>query len=393
VQVRRIAYVTRELPHYRVPLIDAFAHRGVACDILIAGRSGRGGNSREFGPMGSDRVRHFHQQRIGWRSDILRSLGSCRVDAIIVEHGASLDFTWTVLLATQLKGTPRVLWTHGIERRERFTNRKSLASRGRWWQLRLADGILCYDSATANQLQHSFPEKVVGFAPNSVDGDTLTSRLQELKREGRETVRRRLGLEMGHYLLTLGRLAPEKEFHRIIPILEHVRAAGVQAGAIVVGAGPEAERVERLAREHGFTLGKDLILTGEISDASQLAQWLYCADVSVQPGALGLAVVDCLFAGVPTITVRPGPKGPFHGPEWAYIVHGSNGWVVEENTDLALAIVAGTYLAETAERRMQYRESCTTYAQAHLGVGRMVDGILMVLQSTAARLGRPVLPC
>ena len=391
VQAPRVAYVTRDLPHYRVPVVKAFADRGFVCEVVVAGRSRQ--DFAKVGPRaaGDSGVRHVSPPRFGWRKDILQFLDSSRPDAILLEHGASLDFTWTVLLTRRLRGTPRVLWTHGIERRERFTNRPSLASLGRWWQLRLADGILCYDSNTADQLGRSFPKKPVGFAPNSIEGDALTLGLQQLTRDGREAARRQLGLEREHYLLTLGRLVPEKEFHRIVPVLENIRAAGIDAGAIVVGAGPELERVKSLANSRGLRLGKDVILTGGISDPSHLARWLYCADICIQPGALGLAVVDCLFGGVPTVAVRPGPRGPFHGPEWTYIEHGYNGWIVEENTDLALARVATSYLNETSERRMQVRESCMSYAKANLGVGRMVDGILRMLQGTAAKLGRQVL--
>lgn len=377
--ITKIAYVTRGLPHYRVPVLDQLRARGIECDVVLAGEL-EPGFPTERAERGNGVTRLSSSGRF-WRHDVVRLIQRAKPGAILLEHGASLDFTWTALLSRSLRGIPKVLWTHGIERRELFTNRHGFSSLGRWWQLRMADAIICYDRGMADLLASRFPRKVVGCAPNSTDGVGLSVERARLEGMGQNVVRSELGLSRKHYILGLGRLIKEKEFHRLVGILKIVRRAGIDVGAILVGEGPEMGSIRALAESTGLEIGNDLILPGAISNPARLARWLYCADLSVVPGYAGLAIVDCLFVGLPTVTRLPGRSGPYHSPEWKYVEHGVNGWIVPQNSDRAMAQAVMEYLSLPDGAREGVAQACVEYARRHLGVERMVDGMIEVLRS------------
>lgn len=375
----RLAYVTRSLPPYRTAALRGLNARGVNCRAIVAGRANVRDSWRSS-PAGDCRVVYLRGRPYPiWRGDVVQALEATAPDAILLEHGASLDFTWTILLSPRLAHVPKVLWTHGIERRELFSGQWTLSSRGRWWQLQRSNALICYDHGMALHLSAMYPGKVVGAASNSTDGAAITETISGLTKLGHTAVRRQAGLGKEFYLLALGRLVPEKEFHRVISILKSVRRMGFDAGAIFVGDGPELGRIRLAMHANGFREGEDVAFAGSISDQVELARWLYCADVSIQPGALGLAVVDSLFAGVPTVTPLPGRAGPYHGPEWKYVANGERGWLVPSNSDEALAEQIAHFLRLSAAERRAIGQACSAFAESSLGIRQMVDGILDVV--------------
>jgi len=375
-----LAYVARGLPHYRLPFIRALQRHGIRCYVFAAGHLGGG-----FIEGRDEEVQLIRLRRPipSWRGDIVKAIRRVYPDYILLEHGASLDFTWSLLATTQMREVPRILWTHGIERVELYSGRRSVASVGRWWQLARADALLCYDYAMASRLRQQFPDKHVGVAPNSTDGDPLVAARRRLEQVGRLAVRRRHSLELPYYIVGLGRLVRDKEFHRLIRILSLIRSRGLNAGLIFVGTGPELPRIRKLASVAGFAEGREIEFVGAVSDPASLAEWLYCADVCVNPGYLGLSVGDCLFSGLPVVASVPGPGGPYHSPEWQYLTPGSTGWLAADNTDEHVATVTVDYLTRPNEERRRHEEECIMYAESKLGIQPMAKGLLDLLDVLA----------
>lgn len=371
-----------------MPFVRALAQAGLRCDVFLAGRLGRGFVEPALGSAFDATLTPMRRFTPWWRGDVVAAVRKAQPRAILLEHGASLDFTWTLLATHRMPGVPRILWTHGIERSELHSRRRSLASIGRWFQLALADAILCYSRSIAQRVQDRFPTKIVGVAPNSTDGTPLLAARRRLAAKGRPALRAELSLPHRFYIAGLGRLVPEKEFHRLIPILGLVKRAGHDVGLILVGGGPELPRIRELATSAGYVERTDVVFTGPVSDPAALAQWLYCADVCVNPGYLGLSVVDCLYSGLPVVSCAPGPRGPYHSPEWEYLQAGLTGWLADSNSDEEMAELTSQYLSMTAEERRGHEDACVRFAETTLGVTPMVNGLLDVLAALGQTPGR-----
>jgi glycosyltransferase involved in cell wall biosynthesis len=224
-----------------------------------------------------------------------------------------------------------------------------------------------------------YPRKIVGSAPNSTDGSAIAAQRLRCEQEGRAAVRASLGLGAQFYLAGLGRLVAEKDFMRLLRVAAALRSTGVDVGVILIGSGPEEGALRDQARALGMHNSGDVVFTGGISDQKLLARWLYAADACVSPGPLGLSTVDCLFAGVPVISYEPSSRGVHHGPEWRYLTPGKTGWFADAYSDDALALVCREYLGRSDESRASVRAACADYARDHLGIDRMVDGMMAVV--------------
>lgn len=383
----RISIVTGGIPHYRWPFFEELVAHGVTLNVISAGVLPPGILET---PSPSDRIHLTRLPSRGprWRRDVVDALADADPQVIVLEHGSSLDYVWTTLLSRR-PVAPRVLWTHGIARQELYGGRRGLASWGRWTQLALADGIACYDAAMARRMAARFPNKVIGVAPNSIDGRPLVEERARCELAGRAAVRARLGLTAQLYLAGLGRLVTEKDFSRLLRVGARLRAGGTDVGVVLIGSGPAEQALRDEAAQLGMRVGRDVVFAGGVTEGGALARWLYACDACVSPGFLGLSVVDCLFAGIPVLSYEPTVEGPHHSPEWCYLQPGITGFFAQEYTDDALAEVCRRYLELPQQHREGIRHDCALFAELNLGVHKMALGMLGVVLRARRRGAAP----
>jgi glycosyltransferase involved in cell wall biosynthesis len=317
---------------------------------------------------------------LGWRNDVIRICERISPDVLLIEHGARIDFAWTLLLTRRLPGVRRVLWTHGIESKELYSGLPNTGTPGRWLQLWMADGILCYHPTTIAALSRRFPGKPISAAPNSTDGVPILAARDELLKVGRSELKRRRGLEAPYYLAALGRMLPNKLLHRIPRILMRVRDRVPGVCLLFLGDGPQRRRIVRSAVSQGLEEGRDFRILGDVREPRELTYWLLCSDLVVNPGYMGLTATDALFAGTPVVLAHAGAQGPFHSPEWKYLRDGAGGIFARDRSDQAFADAIVDYLGRPEQERRAIQDTCVRYAEEHLGIEPMMQGILGLLR-------------
>lgn len=101
-----------------------------------------------------------------------------------------------------------------------------------------------------------------------------------------------LELPEGRIVAAIARLEPQKGLDVAIRAL-----AGIDATLVVLGVGPERERLEALAREHGVRL----LLPGRVGDVAAV---LRRADLLVHPArweGFGLALLEAMLCALPVV--------------------------------------------------------------------------------------------
>jgi glycosyltransferase involved in cell wall biosynthesis len=379
----RLVYVTRTLAPYRLPLFRELREHSIEAHIVVAGGPVTGvPDSSEDAEREGLPIRKL-PRGLRWRNDVIETCERISPDVLLIEHGARLDFAWTLLLTRRMRGTRRVLWTHGIDSRERYSGLPNSGTLGRWMQLVMAGGILCYDSDTARVLSRGFPGKTIVAAPNSTDGGPILAARRALLAEGREELKRRRGLSHGFYLAGLGRMLPDKLLHRLPEILRLTRTQIPDVGLLFIGDGPQRTRIIATADALGLEEGRDYRILGDVRDPRELTAWLLCSDLVVSPGYMGLAATDALFAGTPVVLAQAGVRGPYHSPEWKYLRDSAGGIFARSRSDQAFADTVVAHLQRSEGDRRSIQEACVRYAEEHLGIGPMMRGILELLPAGA----------
>lgn len=196
-------------------------------------------------------------------------------------HAHNVRATLTGRFGTTATGRPPVLTTvHGLAPDDYSPAARVL---GRWSDLVVAVS----DSVADDLVRHGLPAHRVRVVHNAVPVPLLPSRADA-----------RLALGLGRHeqvALCVARLVPPKRQDLLVGAWARRRSGTL----VIVGDGPERERLERLVGRLG--LGERVRLLGNRSDVPAL---LAAADVAVVPSdreGLSMAALESLVAGVPLV--------------------------------------------------------------------------------------------
>lgn len=135
-------------------------------------------------------------------------------------------------------------------------------------------------------------------------------------------------------ILAVGRLEAKKGFEVLIAAIAVLQPS--KRNCMIIGAGPERKRLERLIASHGLT-GR-VVLTGVVTPAEARAAMQRAAILVLPSRRLpsgdrdGLAnvLLEAMALGTPVITTEAGAAGEI-------IQNGCNGWLVSPDDPAALA--------------------------------------------------------
>lgn len=285
----------------------------------------------------------FSISRVSGRPDLLPLTGLfpvCRA-AQHRKPDVALHAQWqtvgTSVLARALTGWPRHIAcaAHG---RELLFNPfdglpvlSALYSHFRRWTLSQVDAALPVSRYTAGFLRAmGVPPQRLRVVPNGTDPDRFHPQPEA-------SVRARLGLEDCSVLLTVGRLVPRKGVDTVLRALPRVAENVPNVTYLVVGTGPDRERLERLARR--LQIQDRVQFLGEVPH-DELPDFYSAADLFVMPAreappdveGFGLVFLEANACGTPVVGARTG---------------GIPDAIAEGETGLLVPAGAPTPLAET----------------------------------------------
>jgi L-malate glycosyltransferase len=118
--------------------------------------------------------------------------------------------------------------------------------------------------------------------------------------------------------LFCGSLYPDKRLDYMIAAADLIHSALPNFHLVVIGDGPSAGIIQAATQKRPW-----LKWLGALKGAEK-TPWFSLADVIINPGTVGLHVLDSFCSGTPMITTRDAR----HSPEIAYLEDGVNGLIV-----------------------------------------------------------------
>ncbi len=368
----RILIAQEGIPDYRVPFFNVLSGKLAGLDCGLVTAAGR------LSPYwlalgyreGLDAVssaREMTLARFGRRGFWMKDLKSLArgMDLIIIgQANGFLNATPLLLGAGRRNGHPRVaLWGHGATMQRTASGlmgrkfKQFLATRPDWW--------FAYTALSGQVVRdYGFPSDRITVVNNAVDTGSVRTAVARTGAAGRDaafrelfgadrTARERVGV-------FCGRLVPAKRLGFLFEAATMVHDALPQFRLIVVGGGPEAGMVAAFCAAHDWCR-----MTGAQQNERK-ALYLALADIMLNPGAIGLAVLDAFAAGLPIVTTVDAA----HGPEFGYVQQGSNGLILPSSpVSYAEAV---TNLLRDADRLARMRNQAALDGSEY-SVERMVD--------------------
>ena len=338
----RVAVIYHFYPHYRRAVVEALAGSEVADFTFI-------GDVREF--LGSvepakfsDRVQfiraptHHLFGPFMWQWGAIRWAVSRRFDTIIMHSVPHWPCTWLGAFLARALGKRVFFWGHGFLRRPHGL--KGLIRR---IFHRLPHGHLFYgwiSKAYAIELGWA-PERLHVIA-NSLDSDRLgTERLRWTDVEGRRVREEIFGDPDVPVIGCSSRLIPMRRLPELLRAVSILARRGIRANVLLIGDGPERERIRALSEE----LGVRVHFEGACYDETRIARLIMSCSVTVSPGKTGLTAIHSLGYGVPVVS-HEDPDD--QAPEWEAIIPGRTGSLFRREDVESLAAAIEPWIASAA---------------------------------------------
>lgn len=319
----KVCIIQGVLKSYRAPfftiLSEYLASHGITLRVVYGVPCGqealRGDNVDLPPPLGTS-VRAF---LIAQKLLVMPSVTPwLTADLVIVEHANKHALNYLLALLNFLGLKKLAYWGHG---RNRQGNSQSLPEKFKRRSLRWAQWWFAYTREAAEYVtSEGFSPERVTVVENAIDTRALRKQIDSTTSARKIALRQSLGWTADSQILVFcGSLYANKRLDILLDAMDIVSDAVPNARLLVIGGGELTSAVvERTANNPrikyvGPKLGEEkaaLLSLGEL--------WL-------NPGVVGLGVLDAFCAGMPVLTTSVSG----HGPEIQYLEEGNNAVIVD----------------------------------------------------------------
>lgn len=347
----RVVIVQRRMTHYRVPLFNLLRRKlslsGVDLVVVYGDPTESEKKKNDSGSLAWG----VHQPCRYWASGVLCwqniKMPIRGADLVIVTQENKLLYNYRLLFGK--RDFKLAFWCHGANMQA--PNRYGLLERWKAWTSTHVDWWFAYSGLTVRLIeQYGFSPGRITNLENAIDTQALGLDAGDITGEELAALRARLCIGDGPVGLYIGSLYKEKRIGFLLEAAQHIANAIPGFHLLVVGDGPARSQVEAVAarcqwlRYTGSMYGRDKAL------------YLRLADVFLNPGMVGLPILDAFVAGEALVTTDCG----IHSPEVDYLVHGDNGLVTANTVNDYAAEVTG--LLRDTKRLARLREGAAQSA-------------------------------
>lgn len=312
----KVCIAQRRLTHYRIPLFEtlrtALVGRGIELDLLVGRGTPDEEKKSDAGELSWARSIPTHYMgggKLCWQPIGRHVAGA---DLVIVTQENKL------LQNHLLMALPRrfrlAFWGHGANLQSDHPD--GLKERFKRWTTNRVDWWFAYTQMSEDLVRAAgFPGDRITLLNNAVDTSELRRLRQSVTAEEVLALRTALGLSAGPVGVYVGSLYADKRLDFLFEAAAAIRVRVPDFHLLIVGEGPERAKVEAWCAVHpwarwvGAKFGRDKVAH------------LAVAQIMMNPGLVGLGILDSFVCGVPMLTTDCG----IHSPEIAYLENGVNG--------------------------------------------------------------------
>lgn len=372
----KVVILQYRLLHYRVGLFDLLRERCLARGIelhLVHGQPTRRELAKkDVGSLAWADVVENRYWEVGAADWLWQPFPAHLRDAelVVVMQESRLLSNYPLLLSRLWSRRKVAYWGHGAN----FQSDAPKGLRERWKRLLLTkvDWWFAYTQMTVDMVvKTGYPVNRITCLNNAIDTDTFKRELAAVTDIDLDNARQALGISSGAPVgIFCGSLYPDKRLDFLVDAVDQIHRESPDFHCIVLGDGPSMPFMREASASRPW-----LHLLG-VTKGSKKALYFRMADFMLNPGLVGLHIVDAFCAGLVMVTT----SGARHSPEIAYLKNGVNGVMtgdrVEEYAQSVLALI------KDREKLSQIKAAALADAEIYTldkMVDQFVDGISQCL--------------
>ncbi len=296
----RVWILQPTIEHYRTAIFDGLNERGAADGAYQIQVLGTLKDGKAIG--GSARPYFISCTRIPFRigpilffkaPEAVRLFNESKPDLLITEAHIRNVTVWKMASLCRKTGTPVIGWSkiHSYSKAAGFISplKKLFYSK--------FDRMICYgDSSKAELVAMGYPADRAIVANNTIDTRKIFTQGDQLRARGEE-IRKERNLVGKKILLCIGRMEIDKRHTDLLDAWPKLKALDENLVMVLISGGPMLDEIKSKAAALD---PQRIIVTGRVPEGDDYA-WIATSDVSVYPGAVGLAINQSLAFGKPTV--------------------------------------------------------------------------------------------
>lgn len=327
--MKKVVLLQHRLLHYRTKLFEqlrvACSAKAIQLELVHGQASPREAVKKDEGtlPWAHNVQNSFWE--FGERDIVWQPYPSQLKDAdlVLVMQESRILSNYPLLLSRLWSARKVAYWGHG----KNFQSDAPAGLREQWknFLLRRVDWWFAYTGMTVDILQKAgYPANQITCLDNAIDTSSFKADLASWSVADVTAAKSQLGIAAGAAVgVFCGSLYPDKKLDLLVASADLIRQRMPGFAMVVIGDGPSMPQMREAAATRPW-----MHLLG-VRKGLEKALYYRMANVILNPGAVGLHVVDAFCSGtvmVTTVAAR-------HGPEAAYLKNGENGMLCDDTAD------------------------------------------------------------
>ncbi|MEP7706675.1 glycosyltransferase family 4 protein [Paraglaciecola sp. 25GB23A] len=331
-----VVIVQHRLLHYRVELFEIvkkyLAKEGIQLYLVHGGPSNKEATRKDVGTLKwAHEIRNYFFTIKGvdliWQP-LPKITDSC--DLLILMQENRIISNYSKILKRYLLNKKVAFWGHGQNLQSANPSGLREIWKKKW--LKSVNWWFAYTTSTVDYLiSQNYPRDQITCLNNAIDVNGFKAELSQVTEHDLVILRQELNIPESSLIgIFCGSLYPEKRLDLMLDAVDLIIDAIPNFQLIVIGDGPSKPFLQEAAMKRAW-----LKLVG-VKKGFEKAKYFRLASVILNPGLVGLHILDSFCAGVPMVTTRDA----LHSPEYDYLENGKNGLVTKGTaSDFANAIV------------------------------------------------------
>lgn len=365
-----VIIIQRIFPIYRKEIFDEL-HKTVPFHLL---HSVDRTSIKQIGQKYSIKVKSikYYKKSTNVILNVIPAILRLRPRVIIHEFNPSILSIYLVFLLSKLLKIKFVIWGHGYNRNEGvFNPKRNIKSRIRYQFMHKSDAIILYDHETKKLLSNYVNSSKIFVANNTIDTNVMSSLYDKYELIGKSQLKCELDWKSKYNIIYIGRLVKDKLPFEVIQAHKSLSLAlNNDISTHIIGNGPLMDQLLELVHDE-----RNIQVYGEIYDNDIISKYLFCSDLMICPGYIGLSLNHSFTMGCPVITYLQGENGPYHSPEIVYLKNNVNGFLVESFNQNKMISTIIDYL-NNESLHSQFRQNARIEMKNNASIDKMVGGII-----------------
>lgn len=352
-QRARVVIIQRRITRYRIPLFELMREQlgktGIDLIVVFGDPTPEEQKKEDSGSLSWGvyvPCVYWLNGRICWQNASAAVRGA---DLVVVTQENRLLFNYFLGIFQRPKAL--AFWGHG--RNFQAPNLRSLSEQIKRRLVNKVDWWFAYTKLSAQVVvEANFPAEQVTVLNNSIDTHALVSDLGGITHADAQQARELFGIGAGTVGIMLGSLHADKQLDFLFEAAQRLRQAIPDFHLVIVGDGPLRDQVKQ-----AVTNADGWIHWLGARKGREKALLLKLSSVMLNPGMVGLGILDSFVAKLPMVTTAYA----HHSPEIAYFEEGINGLMTAMDVDAYSKAVLGLLENEVLYRKLQ--EGCGRSAE------------------------------